>query len=282
MTILQALVLGIVQGATEFIPISSSAHLVLVPWLLGWAFNSRAEEVAFDVLLHWGTLLAVVLYFWRDLVVLIGAAVRGLVRGRPLETPEARLAWLIVLATIPAAILGAAFKDFFESVFSAPATVAALLLVTGLILAISERLTQHRASARLVRPWHSLTWLDALAVGVAQAVSILPGISRSGATIAAGLGRGLEREAAARFSFLLSIPIIFGAGLVSFRDLAKTGRMELPVAVLIAGFVGAAIIGYISIAALLAYLRRQSLYIFAVYCWAVGAFCLVIALLGLR
>jgi len=276
MTILQALVLGIVQGATEFIPVSSSAHLVLIPWLLGWAFTPKAEQVAFDVLLHWGTLLAVVLFFWRDLVALIGAAVRGLVRGRPLATPEARLAWLIVLATIPAAILGAAFKDFFESVFSAPTTVAALLLVTGLILAISERLS------RRARPWRSLTWLDALAVGVAQAVSILPGISRSGATIAAGLGRGLEREAAARFSFLLSIPIILGAGLVSFRDLAKTGRVELPMAVLIAGFGGAAIIGYISIAALLAYLRRQPLYVFAVYCWAFGVLCLLVALLGLR
>lgn len=275
MTIFQALILGIVQGATEFIPVSSSAHLVLVPWLLGWTFDLKSE-FAFDVLVQWGTLAAVVVYFWRDLVALIGAAVRGLMQHDPLGTPEARLAWLIVVATIPAAVLGATFKDFFESVFSAPATVAALLLVTGAILALSEWL------GRRARSLNSLTWRDAIIVGLAQAVSILPGISRSGATIAGGLGRGLQREVAARFSFLISVPIIFGAGLIPLKDLAQAGSLDAFLPALSAGIVGAAITGFVSIAALLAYLRRQPLYVFAVYCWAFGVFCLLIALLGIR
>lgn len=272
MTLLQALVLGIIQGATEYIPVSSSAHLVLVPWLLGWP----EAGFVFDVLVQWGTLIAVILYFWRDLVTLIAAALRGLATGKPLATADARLAWLIVVGSLPAGVLGLLFRQDFERVFSAQTSVAALLLVTGLILALSEWL-----GAR-TRPLSSLTWLDALIVGTAQAFSILPGISRSGATIAGGLSRSLDRAAAARFSFLLSIPALLGAGLVALKDLADAGNTLTALPVLITGFIAAAISGYLCIAALLAYVRRRPLYIFALYCWLFGGLSLLVALLRLR
>jgi len=272
MTLFQALVLGIVQGVTEYIPVSSSAHLVLVPWLLGWP----EAGFVFDVLVQWGTLVAVILYFWRDLVTLIAAALQGLATGKPLATADARLAWLILVGSLPAGVLGLLFKQDFERVFSAQTSVAALLLVTGLLLALSERL-----GAR-TRPLNTLTWPDALIVGLAQALAILPGISRSGATIAVGLGRHLDRAAAARFSFLLSIPALLGAGLVALKDLAEAGNALAALPVLVTGFIAAAISGYLCIAALLAYLRRRSLIIFALYCWLFGGLSLLVALLGLR
>lgn len=272
MTLLQALVLGIVQGVTEYIPVSSSAHLVLVPWLLGWP----EAGFVFDVLVQWGTLVAVILYFWRDLTMLIAAALQGLATGRPLATADARLAWLIVVGSLPAGVLGLLFKEDFKRVFSAQTSVAALLLVTGLLLVLSERLGTR------TRPLSTLTWLDAFIVGLAQALSILPGISRSGATMAAGLGRHLDREAAARFSFLLSIPALLGAGIVALKDLADMGNVLIALPVLATGFIAAAITGYLCIAALLAYLRRRSLTVFAVYCWLFGGLSLLIALLQLR
>lgn len=276
MSVFQALVLGIVQGATEFIPISSSAHLVLVPWLLGWPNPS----LPFDTTLHLGTLVAVLGYFWRDWVDLgrawmgsLGQRMSRSSSANPLSYPQARIAWLIILGTVPAALLGFLFEDFFAALFGAPPWVAVLLLVTGLILAGSEYV------GRRQREMAELTWLDALLIGLAQGVAIAPGISRSGATISMGLFRGLRREAAAGYSFLLATPIIFGAGLLQLKELATANEALLQWPNLVVGFLAATVSGYLGIKFLLAYLQRGRLYIFAAYCWLVGLAALSIALL---
>jgi undecaprenyl-diphosphatase len=275
----QAFFLGVLQGATEFLPVSSSGHLVLVPWLLGWA----SPGLAFDAVVHWGTALAVVMYFWRDWVALIRAALCSLraltlrrLRTEPSLEPsqgsrDARLAWLILLGTVPAALIGWLLEDFFERMFDRPAAAAVFLLVTAGILAASERF------GRRERDLDALTWPDALLVGFAQALAIFPGISRSGATIAAGLSRGLRREPAARFSFLLATPVILGAGLLKVVDLAQMGGLAAQVPSLAVGFVAAGVVGLGCIHFLLRYLQRHRLYPFAIYCAIVGVACLVAA-----
>jgi len=227
----QALILGLVQGATEFIPVSSSGHLVLVPWLLHWP----EPGLAFDTTVHWGTLLAVVAVFWRDLWRLAVAWLRSL-RSRSLGEAEARIAWWIILGTVPGAVLGLILKDPLESLFSAPL------------------------------------------IGVGQAVAIMPGLSRSGTTIASGLLRGLKRETAARFSFLLSTPIILGAGLPQLWEVAQAGDLSTRLPILLLGFVAAALSGYLCIRFLLSYLQRHKLYVFAAYCAVAGVICLGVAL----
>ncbi|MGD8398871.1 MAG: undecaprenyl-diphosphatase UppP [Anaerolineae bacterium] len=269
MSLLQAIILGIVQGATEFVPVSSSGHLVLVPWFLGW----ESPGLVFDTMLHMGTLLAVLAYFWRDWWRLISAWLRGLVR-RDWSDPDARLAWLLLAGTVPAAVIGFLFEDFFESLFAAPAWVSFFLLVTAALLAASEWL------GRRAREIDGLRWPDAVVIGLGQAAAIAPGISRSGATIAAGLGRGLARAAAARFSFLLATPIILGAGVFKMTDLLAAPDPLAQAPVLVAGFVAAAISGYACIWGLLRYLQRGRLYPFAVYCTVLGLTGLLWALLG--
>jgi undecaprenyl-diphosphatase len=262
----------VVQGVTEFVPISSSGHLVLVPWLLHW----ENPGLAFDAMLHLGTLLAVVAFFWRDLVDLaVGGALS--VKERSLgDEPRRRVAWLIVLGTIPAAVIGFALEDVFERLFSAPIAVGVLLVVTGGLLAASERWGRRRLKMR------ELTWMDALLIGLGQALAIAPGISRSGATISAGLWRGLQREASARYSFLLATPIILGAGLFKLKDLLDAGLLHNSPLALLTGFLAAAVSGFVSIKLLLRYLQRRRLYPFAAYCWAAGAATLLLSLLSLR
>jgi undecaprenyl-diphosphatase len=271
MSLLQALVLGIVQGLTEFLPISSSAHLVLVPWALGWRFNPDAAFV-FDVLVQLGTLVAVIVYFRADLLALVRAGIRGLLSGRPLADPESRLAWLIALATVPAALAGVLIQPLVEEAFARPTVVSAELLVTAAFLWIGERL------GRRARRLETLTALDALWVGVAQAVALFPGISRSGSTIAAGLGRNLTRTDAARLSFLMSVPVMIGAGAIASLDLVASPTASSQLPSLAVGFVAAAIVGYLSIRWLLGYLTRHPLSVFAAYCLVVGIACLVLNL----
>lgn len=268
MDIVQAFVLGIVQGATEFIPVSSSGHLVLVPWLLYWP----EPGLVFDTIVHWGTLVAVLAVFWRDIVALTRAWARSLVE-RSLNQTEARLAWLIIVGTLPAALMGFLWKDFFESLFGSPGWVAALLLVTGMLLALSERLGKRQ------RSMGDLSWLDSVLIGLAQGLAIAPGISRSGATIAMGLLRGVKREAAARYSFLLATPIIFGAGLLPLADLFRSEAVGAQSPSLVVGFLAAAVSGYLCIRFLLAYLQRGRLYVFAAYCWLAGSASLTIFLM---
>jgi undecaprenyl-diphosphatase len=260
MSLLQALVMGIVQGATEFLPVSSSGHLVLVPWLLNWEFGS----IAFHVVLHAGTLLAVVAYFWRDIVVLVGAAWRGLLARRPFENPDARLAWLLLLASLPAAAAGLLFEGLVAEILETPVAVSAFLLVTAGLLWISERL------ARQDREYRSMGVWDALWIGTAQALALFPGISRSGSTIAGGLTRGLRRNEAARFSFLLAIPVILGGTVLALFDLLSAPGAASQGGVLIVGFVASAGVGYPAIHLLMRHVRRRPLTGFAVYCLLAG------------
>lgn len=271
MSILQAILLGIVQGLTEFIPVSSSAHLVLVPWLLGWTFDEKTAFV-FDVLVQWGTLVGVFAYFWRDIGSITRGVVGGLARRAPFESFEAKLGWWVILATIPAVVLGLLLKDTFEQTFSAPAIVAVLLFVTAAILIVAERL------GKRLRELSAFNTGDAAAMGFWQVLSLFPGVSRSGATIGGGMLRHLDRSAAARFSFLMSIPALLGAGVIAIGDLLADpvllSSLSLPI---IVGFLAAAISGYLCIRWLLGYLQKRSLGVFAAYCIGFGALNLIIA-----
>ncbi len=268
MTLLQALLLGIVQGATEYIPVSSTAHLVLVPWLLRWNISEQTAFV-FDVLVQLGTLAAVAAYFWRDLWEVARGMTRALLRGKPFEGESAQLGWFLLVATIPAGLAGLLLKDFFESVFGDPMAVAALLLGTAALLALREWLSARAARLERVR------LSDAIIIGCWQILALLPGISRSGATIAGGLTRGLTREAAARFSFLMSIPVLLAAGLLAARDMLKIGQLAQFLPVMLVGFFAAAVVGFGVIAWLMRYLRQRRLYVFALYCTLAGLGCLL-------
>ncbi len=259
MTLLQSIILGIIQGLTEFLPISSSAHLVITPYLLGWKIPAQ-EGFIFDVLVQLGTLLAVILYFRKDLYAIISAVIDGLVHRKPFSTPMARLGWMLVLGTIPAAVAGLLFKDAVERTFGSPVTVAFLLPGTAAFLVIAE------VVGKRTRQLESMAWLDALIVGLFQAVALLPGISRSGATITGGMLRDVDRPSAARFSFLLSIPAMIGAGALAALDLVRAPSFANQVPTLAVGFFTAALVGYLSIRWLLSYLVKRPLYIFSIYC----------------
>lgn len=277
MDIIQAIILGIVQGLTEFLPISSSAHLVLVPQLLGVHYSSPSAAVAFDTLLHLGTLVAVVGYFWKDILDIIKAFVssildlfRGKFRTGLREDSFKRLTWLLVVGTIPAGLAGVLFQKQFEALFNSVVAVGFFLLVTGFLLLAAERVKTGHKEVK------DVSFKNALAIGIFQAFAIAPGISRSGATISAGLYSGLDRTLAARYSFLLSIPAILGAAAVQIKGISA--GFEANTAVLIAGFLAAVIFGYLAIAFLLRIIvRKQSLMIFAYYCWIVGALTLILS-----
>lgn len=263
MSVLHGILLGIVQGLTEFLPISSSAHLVLVPYLLGWEFP--AEQIfPFDVLVQLGTLVAVIIYFWNDLWNIARAWVTGLVRRAPFESADSRMGWYLILATIPAGIFGLTIKNTVEAAFQSPTATAVFLFVTAAFLFLAERL------GRRARSLDSMNWIDALVMGLFQAVSIFPGVSRSGSTITGGMLRNLDRPAAARFSFLMSIPIMIAAGVLSLGDLAGIPNLGQFLPVILAGMLTAGVVGYLSIRWLLGYLTRHSLSVFAIYCIILG------------
>jgi undecaprenyl-diphosphatase len=270
LNIVQAIILGIVQGATEFIPVSSSGHLVLVPWLLGW----QAPGLAFTVVVHVGTAIGVVLFFWREWLAMLKSIFVWL-RTHEVNA-DLRLLVLLILGTIPAALVGVFFQSFVEGLFNDPMLVALMLIVTGAILFAGERL------GRLERPIVALTWVDALLIGLAQMIAIVPGISRSGSTITAGLLRRVQRDDAARFSFLLSTPIIIGSGAIEVLDLAKAGLGAAQIEVLVVGFLAAFVTAFFVIRWLLTYLRSHSTDIFAAYCAIAGIVLVTIALIGIR
>lgn len=265
MNTIQAIILGILQGATEFLPVSSSGHLVLVPWLLNW----DDPGLVFDIAVHLGTLAAVVVYFWRDIVALLHG-IGHIITRRRADIAEARLALLLAASAVPGAIMGFLLEDLFESIFGSPLTVSLLLVVTGGLLLLAERLGQR------TRELDEMGLGDALAMGLAQGIAIAPGISRSGATMAAGLLRGLDRQAAARFSFLMSLPIILGATGFQVLKMLLHGAGSLPVPQLLTGCLAAAGSGYLAIRLLLNYVRTHSLRPFAAYCWAVAALGIVL------
>jgi undecaprenyl-diphosphatase len=274
LTVLEALILGVVQGATEFLPVSSSAHLVLVPEF----FNIPAPTVAFDVLLHLATLLAVVGYFFAD----VRKMVVSVVAPRRMERQEVRhwrrlLAWLVI-GSIPAAVIGGALSGFFEDLFASTAAVGIFLLVTSALLwgadlatARAARVTREPASQGKMTP------LDALIVGCYQALAIAPGISRSGATITAGIFLGFDRQVAARFAFLLSIPAILGAFLFSLGDIAEDVGDAGGAAYLV-GFIAAGVSGFLAVRFMMRYLKQHRLRPFAIYTLALGLFVIVLSL----
>jgi undecaprenyl-diphosphatase len=258
-TIIQAVVIGVVQGLTEFLPISSSAHLILLPRLLGWD-DELILSPAFMVFLHLGSVAALVTYFWSDLWRYAFAGLAVLRERRMGNDPDRRLAVLLLASVIPAAFIGLLLEDFVDTFFRDQLLIICALLVVGaIILFLAERL------AKQTRQMHELRVADALTIGIAQALALFPGISRSGITISAGLLLGLERPAAARFAFLMGTPIIAGAGIWKVRQLVDGTAGELNVAVLLAGLIASAVASFAAIALLLAFLRRFSTDIFVVY-----------------
>ncbi|MCC7019762.1 MAG: undecaprenyl-diphosphate phosphatase [Ardenticatenales bacterium] len=272
----QSMFIGALQGATEFLPVSSDGHLVVIPALLGWPHPS----LTYDVAVHMGTTLAVLLYFRRDWVRLIAGGWRGLRLGAPWRDVDGRLLCVIVAANVPAGLAGITFKDWFEAQFSVPRLAAGLLIVNAVILVAAEWIARSRAGAQTgaeagapADAVHRVGLARGLAMGVAQIAAILPGISRSGTTIATGLALGVTREAAARFSFLMAAPIIVAAGLLQavevLGDPVARGAME-PGGIVAAGCVAAFLVGIAAIAGLLRFVRRSPLYVFAAWCVGVG------------
>lgn len=264
MSVLQAIVLGIVQGATEFIPVSSSGHLVLVPWLLGW----QPPGLTFALAAHVGTALAVLVYFFRDWIDMT----KGLfewARTRTLNDPV-RLLFLLIIGCIPVAIVGFTLRDQIEAAFESPTIAAVMLIATAFLLLVSDR---NYDTSKDVR---EATWLDALIIGLTQSLAVLPGLSRSGATIAGGLFRRINREDAARFSFLLALPVIFGANAFEAIGFAQEGITQAQVTTLVAGFLTSFVTGYLVIRWLLNYLKTRSTRIFAYYCLGAATVCLIL------
>lgn len=281
----QAIILGVVQGLTEFLPISSSGHLVIFPWLFEW----ETSALTFDAALHLGTLAAVVVYFWREIVKMLEAiptALRAplrILRGEVHTARErdARLGLLIVIATIPGAVAGALLESEIDEFFHtdensrrAIAAIATMLIVIGIVMWIAERVGR--------RDHHVLgmAWIDALLIGCAQALALIPGTSRSGATITAGLFRGLQRADAARFSFLAGMPLILGAGLKAMLDVAEEGTGGDGLGVYALGGIAAAVVGFFTIWGLLRFLQTNSTLVFTIYRILFGLF--LFAMLAVR
>jgi undecaprenyl-diphosphatase len=273
----QALVLGLVQGLTELLPISSSGHLILVPWLGDWTYLEEHDEFnqTFDVALHFGTLVAVVAYFRREVVTLTVAWLRSIKRRR-VETTDERVAWLVAVATVPAAVVGAVGEGVIAERLGEPWQIAIFLAAFAIVLWIADRRPQTRGIADL-RP------ATALAVGVAQSLALAPGVSRSGVTISAARFLGLDRDSAARLSFLLLIPIVFGAAVL--KGITDVLLGDLPpgsAGPFVVGMLAAAVSGLAAIWGLLAYVRRHDYTVFVVYRLAVAAFVLLLIAAGVR
>jgi undecaprenyl-diphosphatase len=273
----QAIVLGITQGLTELLPISSSGHLILVPWIANWHYLETHETYnkTFDVALHLGTLVAVVVYFWRDVVRYVGAWFRSVAR-RSVDTADARIAWYILAATIPAAIAGAVGEDFFDKKLGQPWQIAIFLAVFGVLLWLADRRPERRKI-------DSLRFGTAFGIGVSQILALMPGVSRSGITITTGRFAGLDRDSAARFSFLLLIPIVFGA--VLYKGVKHVVLSSLPagsVGPFLVGTLAAAAVGLVAIDFLLGYVRRHDYTPFVAYRLLAATVVLLLIVSGVR
>jgi undecaprenyl-diphosphatase len=282
MTILQAIILGMVQGFTEFMPISSSAHLIIVPWLFRW----QDPGLDFDVALHMGTLVALLWIFGSDWVRYFRAGISSIQERKINGDPERRMAWLLVIGTIPGIIIGALAEAKIEELFHNPnpsnfkttmIVLAIIISLLGILLFIAERVALH------CRKLDQISVKDTIIIGLSQAAAIIPGVSRSGSTITAGLVRGLQRETAAKFSFLLSVPIILGASFKStfsiYSDLATGGITQSDLLFFVIGFAVAAGSGYLCIKFLLRFLQTNSTDIFVYYRWLLTAVIIVVALM---
>lgn len=276
MTVFQSFLLGILQGLTEFIPVSSTAHLLIGQKLLGIPANDAM--FSFLVLVQLGTILSLIIYFWKDLWKILRATIGSIPllfkRGGEKLNLEASLGWYIVIATIPALIFGYLLKSAVETLFKTPLLEAAIrLLITAVILYFAEWLGKRDRSL------DKITWLDALLIGIAQVIAVFPGASRSGTTIGAGMGRGFDRPSAARFAFLMSVPVMLAAGGYQSLDLLKMSGLGAFLPTLAVGFLTAAVVGWLAVKWLLGYLNKHSLNVFAAYCGVIGLTCLAFALL---
>ena len=276
MSWLEALLLGVVQGLTEFLPISSSGHLILVPWAQDYTFLRENPEFhkTFDVSLHVGTLVGVIVYFRKDLWAMTKGFFRTL-GARRAEDPDGRLAWIVILATIPAVIVGLLGEEFIDESLGEPWMIAVQLIFFGLLLAAADRLPQRRTT-------ESISVRDGLFIGVAQAMALAPGTSRSGVTITAARFLGLTRDAAARFSFLLLVPATAGAAVLKGVQAASDGLPEGVAGPMLVGMTASAISGYAAIAGLLAFVRTRSYDVFVAYRLIIGVAILLVIAAGLR
>lgn len=257
--------MGVIQGITEFIPISSSGHLVIIPHLLGWKF-SGPEAFIFNVLVQWGTLFAVFIYFRRDLQDISIAFIKALISGRPFGSRDACMGWYIIVATLPAVIAGLLFKETVQVVFSSVKGTGFFLLITAVLLYFAEYQGKRNRNSK------TFATDDAVWIGCFQVLALLPGVSRSGATVAGGMIKNLDRSTAARFSFLISIPVMIGAGVSALTDLIELQATNDFFMLLLVGFICALISGYIAIRWFISYLNQHTLYLFATYCFLLGAF----------
>ena len=270
--LLQAIVLGVVQGLTEFLPVSSSGHLLLGQYFFG--LDQERFGLSFDVALHMGTLLAVVSYFWRDLLRMALAFFRSFSHRDLANDADQRMAYLIIASTVPAALIGFLFEGFFEDTVRSPWVVVVNFVVIGVLFIVGEVVgTRTRRASKL-------RFGEAVGIGFAQAAALVPGVSRSGATITLGLFLGLRREEAARFSFLMSVPIIAGAGSLKVGEVIARGMDAAQTLLFVVGFVTSAAVGYVTIQFLLNYLTNHSLRAFAFYRFGVAAVVALLLLIG--
>ena len=270
--LLQAIILGIVQGLTEFLPVSSSGHLLLGQYFLG--LDQNRFGLSFDVALHMGTLIAVVSYFWRDLIRMVRAFLRSFAYRDIKNDPDQRLAYLVIASAAPAALIGFLFGDFFEDTVRSPWVVVFNFILVGVLFIVGEAVgTRTRRASKL-------GFGEAVSIGLAQSMALVPGVSRSGATITLGLLLGLRREEAAKFSFLMSVPIIAGAGSLKVAQVIAAGMDMQQIVLFVVGFVTSAAIGYVTIRFLLNYLTNHSLRAFAYYRFGIAAVVIVLLLFG--
>ena len=273
MTLLQAIILGIVQGLTEFLPISSSGHLVALPFILNWDLPAK-EMFVFDILVQLGTLAAVIVYFWKDLIAILKGFFQGIFSGKPFASHEARMGWLLIVATVPAGLAGLFLNNLFEQAFSSPLVTGIALLVTALTMLIAEKVSKKLGDLE------DINFGTALVMGLMQVLALFPGISRSGATISGGLYRNLKRESAGKFSFLMSIPIMLAAGgLSTYQMVTEVPDLASFLPVMAVGFLTAMVVGYLSIRWLLKFLVNHSLVYFSIYCAALGSFIILMSVL---
>ncbi len=278
MSILEAIVLGIVQGLTEFLPISSTAHLRIVPALFGW----QDPGAAFTAVIQIGTLVAVLYYFYADIFRIATATVQNTLRGKPFESFDSRMGYMIAIGTIPIVVSGLLLKTYIETTFRSLYVIASTLIALALVLMLAEAVLKRRVEkGEKQKELGDLSWVEAIGIGLAQCLALIPGASRSGVTITGGLFLGMTRETAARFSFLLSLPSIFAAGvyqLIKAREalFATTdGVLNLLIATVVSG-----VVGYYSIAFLLNYLKKNSTYLFIAYRIALGLLLFVLLFNG--
>jgi len=277
MSLFQALVLALLQGVTELFPVSSLGHTVILPKLLGWNLNQADPTfLAFVVLLHVGTATALLIYFWRDWLAIVRAVFRSVIDGRMHGTPDERLGWRLIAGTIPAGLIGVLFQKQVQSLFANPKAASAFLIVNGVIMFLGERVRRRAVALESERTrLDGLSVRTAVGIGSAQILALLPGISRSGSAMVAGLLADLTHEAAARFAFLLATPIIFGAGVLKIPDLfTPVARPHLPVYLLAGAAAGVA--AFLSVAYLMRYFRVGRLDPFAIYCAGFGIVSLIL------